>query len=264
MSVLSVDALAVSYGPVAALCGVDLKVDEGQTVAVLGANGAGKSTLLRTISGLVQPVSGTVSFEGVAIQRVPAPRIAAMRLGHVPEGRDVFAEMTVEENLLVGAYRLRRGRSRIKPLLAEVYDIFPRLAERRRQDASSLSGGEQQMLALGRAMMGEPKLLMLDEPSLGLAPIVVGRVFEAIREMQARGMTILLVEQNASLALRHSSYAYVLSLGRIVVEGTGEALLEDLSVQRAYLGAPAEESDRTIGDGRPVGRSPVRRFREER
>lgn len=241
MNILSVNDLAVSYGPVAALRGISLNVEESETVAVLGANGAGKSTLLRTISGLIHPSSGSVSFDGQQIHQLPADEVAALRLSHVPEGRNVFGEMTVEHNLVVGAYRLRRERQRIQSLLGEVYDLFPRLAERKGQAAASLSGGEQQMLALGRALMSEPKLLMLDEPSLGLAPIIVARVFESIRHMQSRGMTILLVEQNAALALRHCSRAYVLSLGEIATEGPGEVLLKDPAVQNAYLGSDVPE-----------------------
>lgn len=268
MNVLSVMDLTVSYGPVSALRGVSLTVEESETVSVLGANGAGKSTLLRTISSLIQPVSGSVSFEGQPIHRLPANEVAALRLAHVPEGRNVFGEMTVEHNLLVGGYRLRRKRQQIRSSLTEVYDLFPRLAERRAQVAASLSGGEQQMLALGRALMGEPKLLMMDEPSLGLAPIIVARVFEAIRQMQSRGMTILLVEQNASLALRHCDRAYVLSLGEVVTEGSGEALLNDPAVQSAYLGSDVEETfeEQSDGDHRPVATMQGfgRRFRQER
>jgi len=236
-SVLSIRDLGVSYGAVSALRGVDVLVEQHETVAVLGANGAGKSTLLRTISGLTRAHKGEIRYCGQSIERLSPSRIAGLRIGHVPEGRNVFPELSVEQNLIVGAHRLRKGPNYIRNhVLPDVYDLFPRLAERAQQPAVSLSGGEQQMLALGRALVSDPEFLMLDEPSLGLAPIIVARVFEAIREMQKRGLTMLLVEQNASVALKHCDRAYVLSLGEVVTEGTGNELLRDPAVQGAYLG----------------------------
>lgn len=260
MSLLDIQDLHVAYGPVRALRGTSLHIDETETVAVLGSNGAGKSSLLRAISGVVKPSAGTINWADEPIQGRSAYDIASRRLAHVPEGRNVFPEMTVDENLTVGGYRLRHDRKRIKLLRDQVFTLFPRLFERRGQLAASLSGGEQQMLALGRAVMSDPKLLMLDEPSLGLAPIIVARVFESVQQMRQQGLTILLVEQNATLALRHCDRAYVLSLGEIVASGTGAELQDDPAVQSAYLGS----TSLAAGSGEavaPVTRIRTRRFR---
>lgn len=259
MSLLAIQDLHVAYGPVRALRNVDLHIDEAETVAVLGANGAGKSSLLRAISGVVKPSEGSISWDGESIHGDPAYRVADRRVAHVPEGREVFGEMTVEENLTIGGYRLRHDRKRIKLLREQVFELFPRLYERRRQLAASLSGGEQQMLALGRAVMSDPKLLMLDEPSLGLAPIIVARVFETIQQMRGQGLTILLVEQNATLALRHCDRAYVLLLGEVVASGTGSELANDPAVQSAYLGSSGAPEGPGAG---PAPQVRMRRFRD--
>jgi branched-chain amino acid transport system ATP-binding protein len=229
---LNVEGLETSYGAIAALRGVSFAVREGSVVALVGANGAGKSTTLNTISGLLAPRSGGISFEGQQIAGWRADRVAALGLIQVPEGRQVLAPLTVEENLLLGAYR-RRDRA-IRFDLERIYERFPRLRERRQQVAGSLSGGEQQMLAFGRALMARPRLLMLDEPSLGLAPLVIARIFELIRELNQEGMTILLVEQNARQALQLSHRGYVMETGVVVLEGSH--LADDPRVREAYLG----------------------------
>ena len=233
---LSVENLHVSYGAIKALHGVSLKVPQGSIVTLIGANGAGKSTTLRALSGLVKPVSGTISYAGENITKLPAERIVAKGLCHVPEGRMVFANLTVRENLKMGAY-LQRDRQWIAAQTDYVFGLFPRLKERESQAAGTLSGGEQQMLAIGRALLSKPKFLMLDEPSLGIAPLLVKLIFERIVEInREQGLTILLVEQNANLALDISSYAYVLETGKILLEGPSAELKANPEVQAAYLG----------------------------
>ncbi len=232
---LEVRELDVAYGEVPALQGVSLKVAEGESVAVLGANGAGKSTLLRAISGLLRPRGGQILLDDTRLDRLPAYEIAALGIAHVPEGRRVLPDMTVEENLELGAYLPKPKASR-KQTLARIYEIFPRLAERRRQRAGTLSGGEQQMLSVGRGLMLLPRLLMLDEPSLGLAPIVVDMTFEKIAEVRRQGIAILLVEQNVQQALSLADRGYVLEGGRVVLEGPAQTLLENPHVKVAYLG----------------------------
>ena len=234
---LSVENLHVSYGAIKALHGVSLKVPQGSIVTLIGANGAGKSTTLRALSGLVKPVAGTIHYNGRDISRLPANKIVAEGLCHVPEGRMIFANLTVHENLLMGAY-LQRDRKWIAEQTEYVFSLFPRLKERESQSAGTLSGGEQQMLAIGRALLGRPKFLMLDEPSLGIAPLLVKSIFERIVEInREQGLTILLVEQNANLALDISSYAYVLETGRVLLEGPSAELKANPEVQAAYLGA---------------------------
>ena len=232
---LEVVDLEAGYGDIQALFGVSFTVQEGSIMAVLGPNGAGKSTILRAISGLLVPSAGEIRFEGVRLNGLPPYRIAEMGIAHVPEGRRVFPSLSVEENLLVGAYS-RRARPQRSRQLDEVYALFPRLQERRQQSAGSLSGGEQQMLAIGRALMLSPRLLMLDEPSLGLAPILVGMVFERIRTISKGGMTMLLVEQNAAACLTTAVEGCVLEHGQVIFRGTREALMGTRVVQEAYLG----------------------------
>ena len=231
---LKVTDLNVFYSSIHAVKGVSFHVDAGEVVTLIGANGAGKSTVLNTVSGLLHPRSGSVSFEGQDLHAVPPDKIVARGLAQVPEGRHVFLQMTVEENLELGAYT--QPGSTVGPGIADVYARFPRLKERRRQIAGTLSGGEQQMLAMGRALMSRPKLLMLDEPSMGLAPILVEQIFDIIRELHAAGTTILLVEQNAQAALSVADRAYVLETGRITISGTGKELMASDAVRKAYLG----------------------------
>jgi branched-chain amino acid transport system ATP-binding protein len=233
--VLEVRDLDVAYGEVPALQGVTFRVADGESVAVLGANGAGKSTLLRTISGLLRPRRGSVLLDETRLDQLPPYEIAGLGIAHVPEGRRVLPEMTVEENLELGAY-LPKPKACRKETLARIYEIFPRLAERRRQRAGTLSGGEQQMLAVGRGLMLRPRILMLDEPSLGLAPIVVDLTFEKIAEIRQQGIAILLVEQNVQRALSLADRGYVLEGGRVVLEGPTQSLLENPHVKVAYLG----------------------------
>jgi branched-chain amino acid transport system ATP-binding protein len=235
MALLEVDAVETYYGRVQALRGVSLTVDEGEVVTLIGSNGAGKSTTLRTISGLAKPARGQVRLRGVNIAGLSPDRVVLRGIGHAPEGRRVFARMSVRDNLFLGAY-IRKDASGIRSDEETVFRLFPRLQERRNQIAGTLSGGEQQMLAIGRAMMSRPKLLLLDEPSLGLAPILVDTIFQVIREINQQGTTILLIEQNAAKALQVANRGYVLETGRIVKEGTSKALLESPDVQRAYLG----------------------------
>jgi len=232
---LEVRGLDVAYSDVTALQGVDLTVGERESVAVIGANGAGKSTLLRAISGLLRPRGGAILFDGARLDQLPAYAIAARGIAHVPEGRRVLPEMTVEENLELGSY-LPGPKARRRETLAWVYEIFPRLAERRRQRAGTLSGGEQQMLAVGRGLMLRPRLLMLDEPSLGLAPLVVEVTFAKISDVRKEGIGILLVEQNVQRALGLADRGYVLEGGRVVLHGKSQHLLEDPHVKVAYLG----------------------------
>jgi branched-chain amino acid transport system ATP-binding protein len=230
---LQVEGIEVFYGRTQALHGIELEVNEGEIVALLGANGAGKTTTLRTISGLMTPVSGSITFEGKAIQGVPAHEVVALGIGHVPEGRHIFSRMSVSENLDMGAYG-RRGDFRAD--LERVFTLFPVLKERRSQQGGTLSGGEQQMLAIGRALMGKPRLLLLDEPSMGLAPMIVTRIFQILREINSQGTTVLLVEQNAAQALRLAARGYVLETGTIAISDSADALLADNRVRSAYLG----------------------------
>ena len=234
MSMLQVDHINVYYGAIHAVKDISFYVDEGEIVTLIGANGAGKSTTLQTISGLLRSRTGSIEFLGKAIQNVPASKLVAHGLAQVPEGRRVFQQMTVEENLEMGAFT--QANSTIAPNLERVYEQFPRLKERRRQVAGTLSGGEQQMLAMGRALMSNPKLLMLDEPAMGLAPILVEQIFEIIQRLHKAGTTILLVEQNAQMALSVADRGYVLETGRITLTGPGKELLADEAVKKAYLG----------------------------
>ncbi len=237
-SMLKVKDLKVNYGGIEALKGISFDVEQGQIVTLIGANGAGKSTTLRAISGLVKTASGAINFLGRDIIPFNAQQVVAEGIAMVPEGRRVFDNLTVKENLKIGAY-LRKDRDEIESGIEDIYQRFPRLKEREWQLAGTLSGGEQQMLAVGRAMMARPKLLMMDEPSLGLAPLVVRDIFAIIRELKAEGITILLIEQNANAALRCADQAYVLETGRITMQGTGEELLADQRVRDAYLGSTA-------------------------
>ena len=232
--ILQVNDLSVSYGSINAVKGVSFQVNPGEVVTLIGANGAGKSTILNTVSGLLHPKSGSILFQGKDLHGIPADKILCLGLAQVPEGRHVFLQMTVEENLEMGAYT--QPKSTIAPGIADVYQRFPRLKERRRQIAGTLSGGEQQMLAMGRALMSKPTLLMLDEPSMGLAPILVEQIFSIIRELHAAGTTILLVEQNAQAALSVADRAYVLETGSIALSGTGAELMASDAVRKAYLG----------------------------
>ncbi len=235
MSMLEVKDLRVSYGGIEALRGISFKVDEGQIVTLIGANGAGKSTTLRTICGIVKAKGGSVHFNGENITGMDTQRIVQHGIAMVPEGRRVFPNLTVLENLKIGAY-LRKDEAGIRADLEQVHRLFPRLKERSWQLAGTLSGGEQQMLAVGRALMTKPKLLMMDEPSLGLAPLVVKDIFGIIRQLSEQGITILLIEQNANAALHAAHIGYVLQTGSITLQDTGEALLNNQSVQEAYLG----------------------------
>ena len=232
--ILSVDNLNVYYGAIHAIKGVSFDVNEGEVVTLIGANGAGKSTTLQTVSGLLRSRTGSIKFCGEDIGRLPSYKIVEKGLAQVPEGRRIFLQMTVQENLEMGAYT--KSQSGVAADLEDVYERFPRLRERRRQIAGTLSGGEQQMLAIGRALMSHPKLLMLDEPSMGLAPILVEQIFDIIRELHRSGTTILLVEQNAQMALSVADRAYVLETGRISLSGTGAELAASDSVRKAYLG----------------------------
>ena len=234
MVMLKVDDIHVYYGSIHAVKGVSFEVNEGEIVTLIGANGAGKSTVLNTVSGLLHPRAGSVQFMGQDLRGTAAHKVVERGLAQVPEGRRIFLQMTVEENLEMGAYT--RPNSTIAPGIADVYKRVPRLEERRRQVAGTLSGGEQQMLAMGRALMSSPKLLMLDEPSMGLAPILVEQIFDIIKELHAAGTTILLVEQNAQAALSVADRAYVLETGRISLSGTGAELMASDQVRRAYLG----------------------------
>jgi len=235
MALLEVDTIDTYYGRVQALRGVSLSVDEGEVVTLIGSNGAGKTTTLRAISGLVRSAKGQVRLRGVNIAGLPPDRVVRRGIGHAPEGRRVFSRMSVRDNLFLGAY-IRKDASAVRGDEETVFRLFPRLHERRNQIAGTLSGGEQQMLAIGRAMMSRPKLLLLDEPSLGLAPILVDTIFQVIREINQQGTTILLIEQNAAKALQVANRGYVLETGKIVKEGTAKALLDSPDVQRAYLG----------------------------
>jgi branched-chain amino acid transport system ATP-binding protein len=235
MAMLQIDGIEAYYGRVRALAKVTLSVDAGEVVALIGSNGAGKTTTLRTISGLVHPAQGRISFGGEDVTAVPAAKRVELGIGHVPEGRRLFPRMSVQDNLTLGAYT-RNNRAEIEQDRERVFSLFPRLKERQTQIAGTLSGGEQQMLAIGRAMMTRPKVLMMDEPSLGLAPILVETIFKIIAEINQQGVPILLVEQNAHQALNLAHRAYVLETGSIVKEGTGKELLESEDVAKAYLG----------------------------
>ena len=236
MAMLKVDHLSVHYGVIQAVKDVSFEVNEGEVVTLIGANGAGKTSILRTISGLVRPSAGEISFLGKEIQKEPARKIVASGLSQVPEGRHVFPGMTVLEHLELGAF-LRRDREENQKNLKKIFDRFPRLEERKSQDAATLSGGEQQMLAMGRALMSQPKLLLLDEPSMGLAPIFIQEIFDIIQDIQKQGTTVLLIEQNANKALAIANRGYVLETGKIVLSGTGEELLASEEVRKAYLGS---------------------------
>lgn len=231
---LKVNDINVYYGAIHAIKGVSFEVNDGEVVTLIGANGAGKSTTLNTVCGLLRSRTGSIEFLGQDLGAIPAHKIVEKGLAHVPEGRRVFLHMTVEENLEMGAYT--QARSTIAPNLDRVYEQFPRLKERRKQVAGTLSGGEQQMLAMGRGLMSNPKLLMLDEPSMGLAPILVEQIFDIIKQLHKAGTTILLVEQNARMALSVADRGYVLETGKIVATGTGDELLHDEAVKKAYLG----------------------------
>ena len=235
MSMLKVENLSVHYGVIEAVKNVSFEVNEGEVVTLIGANGAGKTSILRTISGLVRPSSGTISFLGNEIQKVPARKIVADGLSQVPEGRHVFAGLTVMENLELGAF-LRNNREEYQANLKKIFARFPRLEERKNQDAATLSGGEQQMLAMGRALMSQPKLLLLDEPSMGLAPIFIQEIFDIIQDIQKQGTTVLLIEQNANKALAIADRGYVLETGKVALSGTGKELLASEEVKKAYLG----------------------------
>ena len=234
MAMLKVDDIHVYYGSIHAVKGVSFEVNEGEVVTLIGANGAGKSTVLNTVSGLLHPRTGSVRFLDQDLKGVTPHKVVERGLAQVPEGRRIFLQMTVEENLEMGAYT--QPKSSVAPGVADVYKRFPRLEERRSQVAGTLSGGEQQMLAMGRALMSRPRLLMLDEPSMGLAPLLVEQIFEIIRELHAAGTTILLVEQNAQAALSVADRAYVLETGRVSLSGTGAELMASDQVRRAYLG----------------------------
>ena len=235
MAMLKVTDLQVYYGVIQAIKGVSFEVNEGEVIALIGANGAGKTTSLHTITGLVEAKGGTVEFEGKNITRMPGHKIVTLGMAHVPEGRRVFAELTVLENLKMGAYT-RKDKNEIEASLKMVYKRFPRLEERKNQLAGTLSGGEQQMLAMGRALMSHPKIILMDEPSMGLSPIFVNEIFDIIQEVSASGTTVLLVEQNAKKALSIADRAYVLETGKIVLEGDAKELMNDESVKKAYLG----------------------------
>lgn len=233
--VLSLQEVETYYSEIKALQGVSLEVMEGEIVSLIGSNGAGKTTTLKTISGLLKPRKGRIFFRGKSIEILPAHEIAGMGVAHVPEGRKIFPRLTVQENLEMGAFRIA-DQSRIKANMERVYELFPRMQERRRQKGGTLSGGEQQMLAMGRAMMSEPDILLLDEPSMGLAPLLVDQIFQVIKTLNSSGMTILLVEQNALKALKIAHRGYVLQNGTVVLTGKGSDLLDNTLVKEAYLG----------------------------
>ncbi|MDY5021122.1 MAG: ABC transporter ATP-binding protein [Blautia sp.] len=235
MAMLEVKDLEVYYGMIQAIKGISFEVNEGEVIALIGANGAGKTTTLHTITGLLSPKKGHVIFEGQDITRIPAHKIVSLGMAHVPEGRRVFAQLSVYQNLKMGAYT-RSDKNEIEETLAMVYKRFPRLEERKNQLAGTLSGGEQQMLAMGRALMSRPKIIVMDEPSMGLSPILVNEIFDIIQSVSAGGTTVLLVEQNAKKALSIADRAYVLETGKITLEGKAADLLNDPSVQKAYLG----------------------------
>jgi branched-chain amino acid transport system ATP-binding protein len=232
---LTLENISVNYGAIEALNGISMHVEQGEVVTLIGANGAGKTTTLRTITGLLSPRAGRVLYEDEEISGLPTHKLVARGISMSPEGRGVFANLTVRENLQMGAY-LKKNKREIAEDMERAYTMFPRLKERQTQKAGTLSGGEQQMLAMGRALMSRPRLLLLDEPSLGLAPLVVHTIFQAIEDIRSKGTTILLVEQNANAALRHSNRAYVLETGQIVMEGSSQDLAADPRIKEAYLG----------------------------
>lgn len=235
MSMLKVTDLQVYYGVIQALKGISFEVNEGEVIALIGANGAGKTTILHTVTGLINQKAGKIEFEGKDISHTPAYKIVAEGMAHVPEGRRVFAELSVYDNLMMGAYT-RKDKKEIAETLAMVYKRFPRLEERKKQIAGTLSGGEQQMLAMGRALMSKPKIILMDEPSMGLSPIFVNEIFDIIKAVSASGTTVLLVEQNAKKALSIADRAYVLETGNIILEGDAKVLMNDERVKKAYLG----------------------------
>ena len=235
MAMLEVKNLEVYYGVIQAIKGISFEVNEGEVIALIGANGAGKTTTLQTITGMLQPKAGEIIFEGKDISKIPGHKIVSMGMAHVPEGRRVFAELSVYENLKLGAYT-RKDKKEIEETLARVYKSFPRLEERKNQLAGTLSGGEQQMLAMGRALMSKPKIILMDEPSMGLSPILVEEIFHIIREISASGTTVLLVEQNAKKALAIADRAYVLETGNIVLSGDAKEMMTNDSIKKAYLG----------------------------
>ena len=235
MSMLKVTDLQVYYGVIQALKGISFEVNEGEVIALIGANGAGKTTILHTVTGLINQKAGKIEFEGKDISHTPAYKIVAEGMAHVPEGRRVFAELSVYDNLMMGAYT-RKDKKEIAETLAMVYKRFPRLEERQKQMAGTLSGGEQQMLAMGRALMSKPKIILMDEPSMGLSPIFVNEIFDIIKAVSASGTTVLLVEQNAKKALSIADRAYVLETGKIILEGDAKVLMNDERVKKAYLG----------------------------
>jgi branched-chain amino acid transport system ATP-binding protein len=238
---LVVEGIDVFYGPVQALRGVSLRVEDGEMVSLLGSNGAGKTTTLRAISGLLAPARGSITLDGKDIAGMPAHRVVRLGVAHLPEGRELFPELTVAENLRLGHWSRRAQRRRYGERVDRVFDLFPRLRERADQQAATMSGGEQQMLAVGRALMSEPKLLLVDELSLGLAPIVVTQLFEAVREVNRQGCAVLLVEQFVRMALRHTARAYVLGRGEVVLDGRSDELLASPEVMAAYLGEATAE-----------------------
>lgn len=235
MAMLEVKNLEVHYGVIRALKGISFEVNQGEVIALIGANGAGKTTTLQTITGMLKPTSGEIVFEGQDIAKIPGHKIVSMGMAHVPEGRRVFAELSVYENLRMGAYT-RKDKKEIEDSLQRVYKSFPRLEERKNQLAGTLSGGEQQMLAMGRALMSKPSIILMDEPSMGLSPIFVEEIFNIIREISASGTTVLLVEQNAKKALAIADRAYVLETGNIVLSGDAKDMMNNDSIKKAYLG----------------------------
>ena len=235
MAMLEVKDLHVYYGMIHAIKGVSFEVDEGEIIALIGANGAGKTTILHTVSGLLSPKSGSIQFEGQELTKIPAHKIVSLGMAQVPEGRRVFAQMSVLQNLKMGAFT-RTDKAEVEASLQTVFERFPRLAERKAQPAGTLSGGEQQMLAMGRALMSHPKLILMDEPSMGLSPILVNEIFDIIRSVNETGTTVLLVEQNARKALNIANRAYVLETGRVVGGGDAKELMNDDSIRKAYLG----------------------------
>ncbi|BCJ96268.1 ABC transporter ATP-binding protein [Anaerocolumna cellulosilytica] len=235
MAMLKIENLEVYYGIIQAIKGISFEVKEGEVIALIGANGAGKTTILHTITGLLNAKSGSVIFEGQDLTKIPAHKIVGMGMAHVPEGRRIFAELTVLENLKMGAYT-RKDKKEIEDTIESVYNRFPRLKERKNQIAGTLSGGEQQMLAMGRALMSHPRIILMDEPSMGLSPLFVSEIFKIIKEISESGTTVLLVEQNAKKALSIANRAYVLETGKIVLEGDANKLSNDDSVKKAYLG----------------------------
>ncbi len=235
MAMLEIKDLEVYYGVIQAIKGISFQVNEGEVIALIGANGAGKTTILQTITGMIPAKRGSILFDGVDITKIPGHKIVPMGMAHVPEGRRVFSQLSVLDNLKLGAYS-RKDKNEVEKTLQMVYQRFPRLAERKKQLAGTLSGGEQQMLAMGRALMSKPRIILMDEPSMGLSPIFVAEIFDIVREISKSGTTVLIVEQNAKKALSIANRAYVLETGNIVLEGEANVLMNDASVKKAYLG----------------------------